>query len=257
MYYEFYIDQFFLEQLLVGYLLLKATVSFRRLAVSGKRIFLGSLANALVTAAGVCLGLAFLFPAGMISAGLVVYSGRRGGGVGKGLLTLAFFTLCFAGMLEGLISLTGLPFMAAAVAAGILVRTMTRWTVKRRKLDMTVTVQLWRGEKKTEVQGIVDTGNHLIEPLTGKPVSIVDEEAMEKLLETGWEKDRGFCLIPYHSIGKDRGWLRGITVDRMVVETPGNITEIRSPILALHRGHVSSRNRYQIILHPLHGSPEV
>ena len=50
--------------------------------------------------------------------------------------------------------------------------------------------------------GLVDTGNQLTEPLTGRAVSILSPGQAEKLLTAGWETERGMCLIPYHSIGK-------------------------------------------------------
>lgn len=62
--------------------------------------------------------------------------------------------------------------------------------------------------------GLVDTGNQLTEPLTGRAVSILSPGQAEKLLTAGWETERGMCLIPYHSIGKS-GWMKAVIADRM------------------------------------------
>ena len=103
---------------------------------------------------------------------------------------------------------------------------------------------------------MIDTGNRLQEPLTGRAVSIVEAAAARRLLGETWEQRRGFYLIPYHSIGTSQGWLRGVTIDSMAVKLPGGTAVIKRPVMAIYEGQVSTREQFQMILHPLHTRPE-
>lgn len=65
---------------------------------------------------------------------------------------------------------------------------------------------LWKDGRKMSVTALVDSGNSLIEPISGKPVCIIGKAVYDRLW-TG-EAD-GFRAIPYHSIGRKRGILPG------------------------------------------------
>ena len=88
--------------------------------------------------------------------------------------------------------------------------------------------------------------------MTGNAVSILASSEAKKLLEEGWERERGFFLIPYHSLGRERAWMRGVSIDDMKVEQEGRITEAKHVVLAIYEGQISSAGRYQMILHPEH-----
>ncbi len=257
MFYEFYIDQFFLEHLLTGFLLITAASYVQRKKLSWIRRIAGSLVNAATVTLLVCLrrpgGGWYL--TGLFFASLVLYSGQGAAVWLSGLFFLLLMTVCFGGILELLMNLSGFPLMAGSVAAagllGIVGRALARQKALRTGLA-TVHLQ-WEGRSET-VCGLLDTGNHLEEPLTGRPVSIVDAPLAKRLLGSEWEGRRGFYLIPYHSIGTEKGWMRGVTIDRMVVELQDAKMVVERPVLAICESRVSVQNRYQMILHPLHVS---
>lgn len=256
MYYEFYIDQFFLEHLITGYFLLRLTSFLCRDTVPRRRSLLGALANASVMTIAILGGLKTAGLLGIAAAGAAAYGRRDIRWFGRRLLALAFVTVCFGGTAGAVLQLLGIPVCAGVGAAFALL-----WYCGKRliagsvRTEDQVAVKLeWNGQTQT-VTGMVDTGNQLTEPLTGRPVSIVDQACAKKLLPEGWEGRRGFYLIPYHSIGTDRGWLRGVAVDRMYVKRSQDWVEIEHPILALYEGTVSAKGRYQLILHPKHTVP--
>lgn len=77
---------------------------------------------------------------------------------------------------------------------------------------------LIRKGEKLAVRALVDSGNSLIEPVSGKSVSIVDKAVFDRL----WGEDRStFRAIPYHSIGKRRGILEGYLLPELLLETEG------------------------------------
>lgn len=77
---------------------------------------------------------------------------------------------------------------------------------------------LSREGKRVEATALIDSGNSLTEPISGKPVCIVDKTLFGRL----WEKPPDmFRAIPYHSIGKKRGIMPGFLLPGLQLETEG------------------------------------
>lgn len=68
------------------------------------------------------------------------------------------------------------------------------------------------------VAALIDSGNGLCEPVSGKPVCVVEQTVLERLWKT---PARGYRAIPYHSIGKKHGILEGYLLQELLVETGG------------------------------------
>lgn len=252
MYYEFYIDQFFVEHLLIGCLLLSAALALQKRTAPTVRILLGSIAGSAVMCMVIIAGLPAFYFLGMAVSGMIVFGGKESGAFWRGMISLLFVTVCFAGVLEAVLSIWHLPAIAGMALAALILKWGYRWIERRMKLDGIVEAELFCAEKTQRLRALVDSGNQLFEPLTGHPVSIVDSECILPLFEQGWEEERGYFLIPYHSIGTEKGWLRGVRIDRMQIKYKGSTAEINNPVLAIYEGQVSAGRRYQMILHPMH-----
>lgn len=101
--------------------------------------------------------------------------------------------------------------------------------------------------KQIDCRGLMDSGNSLCEPITGRPVVIVEKGL---LLQHGiMEPDRYFA-IPYHAIGTQNGILKGVLADEL--EIPGQQEERRwqKVMLGIYEGKISRQDDYQVILHP-------
>ena len=84
-----------------------------------------------------------------------------------------------------------------------------------------------------ELTGLIDTGNRLKEPLTGRPVSILEEKEavkMQRYCRIQQEKN-GYLLIPYYSVGTEKGWMQGMVVDAMYIRYRGKNVRIVHPVL--------------------------
>lgn len=253
MYYELYIDQFAAEQFLIGYLLLSVCVRLQRRKVSKIRIAAGSLGNTVLSVLSVCIGRPHGALAGIFLAGMIVFGMRPLFQFWKDLRMLLFLTVCFAGSLELILGMIPVSAAAGSIAAVFLVR--KGWEIHRRQGDVQgqlLKVKLYQKEQILCLQAIWDTGNQLQEPFTGKPVSIVEESAAKGLLKEGWEMEKGYFLIPYHSLGTRKSWMRGITIDKLEVLLEDQTIQVKRPVLGLYKGKVSSAGRYQVILHPDH-----
>ena len=254
MYYEFYADQFFLEHVLTDCILLSLSALVTHQAFRLHRIVLGGVAGAFLMTVCVCIGWPDLWPLCMLSA-LICVAGIQHRPLrwwGTQFFTLIFVTFCFGGVLEALNEWYGLPVLAGtAAAAGILYQGFRRHSEQNGRAGSQAHVSVTVGETTVQMTGLVDTGNQLTEPLTGRAVSILSPGQAEKLLKGGWEQERGMCLIPYHSIGKS-GWMKAVIADRMETVYGGKTVVTERPVLAVSAATLSLKAAYGIILHPEH-----
>ncbi len=124
-------------------------------------------------------------------------------------------------------------------------------------------VCLTLGERHTQLTALVDTGNTLTDPATGRPVLVAEAECLLELLppevrpgladledpagvleglEAPWR--RRFRLLPYRAVGVDRGLLLALRLDKVQVGE-----ENRGPMLAaLSPTPVSDGGSYRALL---------
>lgn len=103
-------------------------------------------------------------------------------------------------------------------------------------------VKIIFGRNKIKGKGLRDTGNQLVEPITGKSVFIIEQE-MLKDIDISLLKP---IFIPFNSVGKEHGLMEGFVGDSINIE--GRIVE--SPIIGIHKGKLSQENKYNMILPP-------
>jgi stage II sporulation protein GA (sporulation sigma-E factor processing peptidase) len=133
--------------------------------------------------------------------------------------------------------------------------------------------------RSVTMKGMVDTGNFLSDPLTGKPVMIISASAAKQLLpeefvdEAVKEKDVQMLsdvlmnsayasrirMIPYQSIGQERGFLIGIRPDSIRIGihnrmgSDRTVTASEGAVLAICKGMFSGgqpEGGCSILLHP-------
>lgn len=127
-----------------------------------------------------------------------------------------------------------------------------------------VVVRLRLGERMVELTGLTDTGNTLTDPVTGCPVLVAEGERVMSLIPPEHRLSQGeltdpaqamtrlgagewrgrFRLLPYRSVGVERGLLLGLRVDRAEVE--GKAYPAR--IVALSPTPVSDGGAYQALV---------
>lgn len=169
------------------------------------------------------------------------------------LFTFSFFLGGFIIFLKGKIPVTadksnrwtllaGLGFAGFALGKKILE------VCKDRSRNHFCKVKLPGDEGIVEVSALIDTGNGLTEPVSHKPVAILEEEAWEHLRR--WMRPEKFKVIPYHSIGKDNGILEGYEIDTIKVKGNECEKQYDKVIVAVFKGKVSKGGSYQMILPP-------
>ena len=230
MQYELYVDSLFLVNFVMNlYLLLLVDRSTLRTATRG-RLLLGAVAG------GICGLIPLLLPGPVLLKGGVI---AVVGTVGMLLITfpvkgfrmflrllekLLLYSFCMGGALLFLIRsvpqlrrfLTGI--FGILGAGGLTFLFLSHFRERKVHEDSICRAELICGDERLQVMALVDSGNSLIEPISGRPVCIVTESILDGLRKV---LPPGYRAIPYHSIGKRRGILEGYLLPELVLELDG------------------------------------
>lgn len=272
MYYEFYLDVYFLENLILHSLALHLAGLIQREKPSGLRILAASAAAAGFSSVLLLFPIhknAFLLAIVHLLfcylAACICTKKRGAKARAQFYLAVCASALILGGCWQFLSGALAWPFWAAAPAGYALARALLAYGRRvQRRMRFIYEVTLERGGRTAHVKALLDSGNQLVQPMTAKPVHIVDLQEIEKLLTdaetrelrqlldltpTGSPSGK-FTCIPYHSIGGAEGVLPAMTLDLMCVKHGESAQSTREVLVAVSKKAVSSRGEYQMILHP-------
>jgi stage II sporulation protein GA (sporulation sigma-E factor processing peptidase) len=146
-----------------------------------------------------------------------------------------------------------------------------RWY--RNNSPQTFEVELVLEDRKIVTKGLVDTGNCLYDPIYKKPVMVIEDSLMEKLLSEKFRKEleeaKSYVqrndfdttklnmenehllrlrFVPYQSVGKS-GMMLGLILDKVLIHT-GKETICNEKVTAAICGNpLSTKDNYHVILH--------
>lgn len=110
-------------------------------------------------------------------------------------------------------------------------------------------VTIWFKGNVVTVAALIDTGNSLTEPISHKPVSVLEAKYIKQLVENKNAENK-FKIIPYNSVGKQGGVMKGIQVDSIQIDDNGNILEIKDAIVGSSSDKLSFGDEYNMLLSP-------
>lgn len=90
-------------------------------------------------------------------------------------------------------------------------------------------------------KAFIDSGNSLREPISGKPVILIDKKAAKKLSFEPLALEERFGLIPYNAVGVENGVLEGVRLDKIIYKSK----VIEGAFLAFYQGVFDG---YEILL---------
>lgn len=153
------------------------------------------------------------------------------------------------------------------IVGTVLVKTISK--IYRREVSLFDTDLIFQ-DKTISLTGLLDTGNNLFDPIYGKPVIIIEYSSLKGLLSYEQEKyiesliandkhnlkidskdiDNIFIhMIPFQSIGKKKGLLPAITINKLVIKKDDEKISNKKVLTAIWNGQLSRENKYQLILH--------
>lgn len=110
--------------------------------------------------------------------------------------------------------------------------------------------------------GFLDTGNQLREPVSKKPVLVIDYNLVSKLFSEeeidfikqypmGISPTQNILIhyIPFHSVGTEKGYLLGFKADSMKIEIEGRCRVVPEPWLGIYNSAISLKGEYEMLLH--------
>lgn len=256
-----YIDSIFLLNMVMDLYLLALTAKVLGKTATYARIFAGSAAGA----AGYCIVLCLphipymlkvllgMVPTGMLMIKIACRT-RGFRELLRGLGYLYFFSFLIGGFIiflkgrsgiaaeheNSIFALAGLGFAGFAICS----RVIAAHQRKQKEHFCRVSIP---GDKGTlTVEALIDTGNGLVDPVSKRPVAILEAGQWEHLKL--WMKPEKYKIIPYHSIGKDSGLLEGYEIDSMEVKGSMGEKQYEKVIVAIFNGKISKRGGYQMVL---------
>lgn len=251
-----YVDTLFLLNALVDYLLLLCSARLAGEPLERLRFALGAVLGGGYAVAIFLPGLGFLErPLCRLAAAVLMAVAAFGGGRRLGRQTAIFFALscAFAGgvLAISLVGGTGLSLNRGVIYSGmdlkmVLLSAAGCYAALSLLLQKTgkhthftgelKEVRLELGERAVELTALTDTGNTLTDPVTGRGVMVAEGARLEPLFPPEQRPDGAalrdpagalegltaaggrFRLLPYRSVGVDRGLLLAVRVDRAVVD---------------------------------------
>lgn len=168
----------------------------------------------------------------------------------------------------GLFKVAWWSVLLTGMAAVIAVRPLTAWIEGRReKRSICCDVELVIGEGQMRFKGIIDTGNHLKEPVSGKPVHVAELSAVEGglkedfvcavkmyyekgIIGSGLYAVKGIRMVPFRAVGTPEDKLL-IAVSADIMKVKNELFEYtdRDVYVALYNGRLSGDGSYRILLH--------
>ncbi|MDM5189610.1 sigma-E processing peptidase SpoIIGA [Bacillus sp. DX4.1] len=134
--------------------------------------------------------------------------------------------------------------------------------------EQIVKVNIKLAENEIELDGLIDSGNQLHDPLTKTPVMIMHVSSLEHCLPK-WlteqiyvkteipqipETDSGWAtrlrLIPFRAVGVDHQFLWAIKPDSVQIHHEGSDMIVSKVLIGLNTQQLSANGEYQCIIHP-------
>ena len=278
MYYEFYIDVFFVVNLFMDILVLCLTNRILRGSAKPWRALLGALAGALGISLFFWLSKEIntvnilIFSIGM-SFAMVWLDCRpcRGKELLAGVLACWGISFLLGGLLYALPPRAGkgiLIFFTITFTAYWILNTGIRlFKYLKGKAVLRCRVILETGGQKIELKGLLDTGNCLTDTDTGKPVCVMEKSRFSGMLEKKQQDAlESFCAMEdfgegdaenlkprfliYTALGCERGLLPVVTTDRLVIFWEGKKICLSQAAIGLSDAPLSPYGKFEIIISP-------
>lgn len=117
------------------------------------------------------------------------------------------------------------------------------WKSQDHSFDVILTVN----GKDFHLKAFLDSGNHLSDPLTGKPVHIISKDACQKI--SSQISPGRLRYIPYRTIQKTTSILPVFSVKKMRITGESEFL-IHSPLIGISEQKNFGNGKYEMLLHP-------
>lgn len=289
-----YAEQILFENLIINYIILYATKGFTKSDTSKMRLFLAATIGSIYTLVAFIPSMVFMFKliSKIITAIILIQVAFKPKSLKVFIRTVATFHLIaftFAGiclsllytaqidsyMSEGIFYIYNFKIkklVTAAVFGWILLQLVLEYIQNKNiRIQNLISFKIKLKDKEVKVDGMVDTGNSLRDPISRLPVIVVEfiaikelfPESVQELFEKYSENnidiltnvpcensdDFKFRIIPYKALGKQDGMLLGFKADRVTFEIEDDLRNI-DLVIGIYHKSLSNDDEYNALLHP-------
>lgn len=278
-----YMDIIILENLIMNYIILYATAIISKSKVKHVRLIISSLIGAIYAITQYISRMLiysnfFLKTILSMIMILIAFNPKNLKKGIKQLLLLYLTTFTFGGISTYLINLAPktieentlkIIFLTAVLGYAIITISFKVSKNKISKKDMICKTKIKFNKKEKELDTMIDTGNMLKEPITGKPVIVVEKMALNDLMpheildnleeilggdfsnipqEINEEYISRLKIIPFSSLGKENGMLVGIKLDGLTIITEEEEKENTDVIMGIYNKSLTRRGEYNSLI---------
>lgn len=280
--YVIYIDVFFCVNLIMDFVILKLASLYIKPQTTYLRCLLGSAAGSFFSIISLMFPfnnmigqMLFSYIFIVIIMVMITFGIMKIEYIVRNCLVIYVMTIFLGGLMNFLYSYTYLGYIFQSVIKDIIITPNIIWLLsmtavsylcingivhylkREKKCNLYVKVHLLFNGKYTELLGLIDTGNSLREPYSGKPVHIVSVQSIKELLDEADLYSANLKYVPFHSIGEKHGLIKTLEFNEMLVYAIDKESEDKKEliykgekvIVGLYEGVLSEKSEYQMILH--------
>ncbi|MDE7321500.1 MAG: sigma-E processing peptidase SpoIIGA [Lachnospiraceae bacterium] len=256
--YEVYIDIYFIENVMMDVQLLILVLLLLKEKIRWKRLLAATLAGGvgavLLLVSGIRFSVIYVLSVLFLDGVMVfictyhptehhrIFFRRPA----MGIIYLHGMTSAYVKLMECVIRLVGVRFSRIVVT--VVITGIVAFLVLYRRIagQNIYDVTLTENGENIALRALFDTGNLLCDPVSGKPVSVMEET--DEIRQWLAKYPQKYRIIPYQSVGNEHGILEGIVVDRMMIQKEEGQVVKKETIVALYKGKLSKDGTFQMIL---------
>ncbi len=291
-----YIEYLLMENIIINFIILYVTKRITRTKTSKFRLFISALVGSIYTIIVFFPSLAFMgkflikFSISILMI-ILAFNPERFQQFIKQISTFYMVSFIFAGATIGIFYIINnnsysprfsfenfnelLSFLIIGIGiAIILILYILKFYQKRMNKENYLTpIAIGLKDKEVNLVALIDTGNSLKEPISQKPVIIVEYSALETILPQSIRNiyinngevdlstigkimeeigdDMRLRLIPFKSIGNDSGILIGFKPDIIKIYLEDEVRKVADEtIVAIYNDKLANDEGYSGLLHP-------
>lgn len=166
----------------------------------------------------------------------------------------------------------GIYPIKVGLIAGVIAFIITQIAFKINKSKLNnkntfIEIELYNKNKMTKARALLDSGNMLKEPISQKPVIVVEKAILSKIIPEevlnyiermvgGDDQERNemqeylskIRMVPFMSLGKENGMLIGIRLDKIKINTEDIRLEKENIIAGIYEKKLTKDNKYNALI---------
>lgn len=166
----------------------------------------------------------------------------------------------------------GMYPIRVGLIAGVIAFIITQIAFKINKSKLNnkntfIEIELYNKNKMTKARALLDSGNMLKEPISQKPVIVVEKTTLSKIIPEevldyiekivgGDDQEKNemqeylskIRMVPFMSLGKENGMLTGIRLDKIKINTEDIRLEKENIIAGIYEKKLTKDNKYNALI---------